>query len=76
MKEKLRNICHDRSLCQDANQVFYEYLLHILSTWYIFLLRVLKILINVFNSIQFNLFCSSDPEGGCNPQDIEHVNYI
>jgi len=27
-------------------------------------------------SIQFNLFCSSDPEGGCNPQDIEHVNHI
>ena len=23
--------------------------------------------------IQFNLFCSSDPEGSCNPQVIEHV---
>ena len=29
----------------------------------------------VNNSIQF-IFRSSDPEGGCNPQDIEHVNYI
>jgi hypothetical protein len=28
-----------------------------------------------FNSIYF-IFLSSDPEGGCNPQDIEHVNYI
>jgi len=28
-----------------------------------------------FNSIQF-IFRSSDPEGGCNPQDTELVNYI
>jgi len=21
-------------------------------------------------------FCSTDPEGGCDPQDIEHVSYI
>jgi len=31
-----------------------------------------------FISIQFNSIysCSSDPEGGCNPQDIERVNSI
>jgi len=29
----------------------------------------------LLNSIQF-IFRSCDPEGGCNPQDIEHVNYI
>jgi len=30
------------------------------------------------NSTQFNsvIFCSSDPEGGYGPQDIEHVNSI
>jgi len=25
MEEKLSNVCHDRSLCQDANQVSSEY---------------------------------------------------
>ena len=30
------------------------------------------------SSIQLNsvYFCSSDPEGCCNPQDIEHVNSV
>ena len=32
----------------------------------------------VLNSVQFNTiyFCSSDPEGGCNSHDIEHVDSI
>ena len=32
-----------------------------------------KIHLYIFNSVYF---CSSDPEGGCGPQDIEHVNSI